>query len=293
MPVRFRCPHCHHETLVDDQYVGREGPCVMCGRPIVVSATTVKSWEGEVQRAGVGRRRYSVLAVLAGVTVVVSLGMVASFLLYSTTTGWTDRRRREECAERMVAILNALQRYHRRYGTFPPPVVFDKQGRPVHSWRGLLLDEFQLSRAAPPYRLDLPWDSADNMSTAAALPPIYVCPADSESLEHGWTNYLLVTGEGTCFPPGTSRAASLGDVAGDRVILIECRGTRIEWLEPKDVDIGVLPRGVNSVPGSISSHHRGGANVGRVDGTVEFFSESMPDRLIRERLQVEPLRRSE
>ncbi len=293
MPVRFRCPHCHHETLVDDEYVGREGPCVMCGRPITISAATAKPWDGDARRGGAGRRRYSVLSVLAGVTVVVAVGSVASLLLYSTATRWTEQRRQEECAERMTTILRALKHYHQQHGMFPPPVVFDKQGRPMHSWRALLLGEFKLSRAVPQYRLDLPWDSADNMSTAAALPPIYVCPADSESFEYGWTNYLLVTGEGTFFPPGTSRAASLGNVAGDRVILIECRGTRIEWLEPKDVDIGALPRGVNSVPGSISSHHRGGANVGRVDGTVEFFSESMPDRLIRERLQVEPVRRSE
>ncbi|RMF99747.1 MAG: hypothetical protein D6741_08005, partial [Planctomycetota bacterium] len=36
MPIPFRCPYCGHETLVEDQYAGRSGPCVRCGQTITV-----------------------------------------------------------------------------------------------------------------------------------------------------------------------------------------------------------------------------------------------------------------
>ena len=35
MPVPFTCPHCGHQTLVHDQYVGQSGPCG-CGRTVTV-----------------------------------------------------------------------------------------------------------------------------------------------------------------------------------------------------------------------------------------------------------------
>ena len=36
MPIPFACPHCNHETLVEDKYAGQAGNCVQCGQPINV-----------------------------------------------------------------------------------------------------------------------------------------------------------------------------------------------------------------------------------------------------------------
>ena len=36
MPVPFACPHCGEQTLVDEQFAGRSGPCIGCGKLIVV-----------------------------------------------------------------------------------------------------------------------------------------------------------------------------------------------------------------------------------------------------------------
>ena len=36
MPVPFTCPHCGHQTLVHDQYVGQSGPCGSCGQTVTV-----------------------------------------------------------------------------------------------------------------------------------------------------------------------------------------------------------------------------------------------------------------
>lgn len=34
MPLPFTCPHCNHETLVDDKFAGQSGVCVQCNKPI-------------------------------------------------------------------------------------------------------------------------------------------------------------------------------------------------------------------------------------------------------------------
>ena len=36
MPIPFICPHCQHETLVEDKYAGQTGSCIECGKPITV-----------------------------------------------------------------------------------------------------------------------------------------------------------------------------------------------------------------------------------------------------------------
>jgi transcription elongation factor Elf1 len=36
MPFEFTCPFCHHRTKVDDRFAGQAGPCVSCGREVVM-----------------------------------------------------------------------------------------------------------------------------------------------------------------------------------------------------------------------------------------------------------------
>jgi len=36
MPFLFTCPHCGVQTHVPEQYAGRSGPCIQCGKTITV-----------------------------------------------------------------------------------------------------------------------------------------------------------------------------------------------------------------------------------------------------------------
>ncbi|GAB6165040.1 hypothetical protein JCM19992_10400 [Thermostilla marina] len=57
MPIPFRCPYCGHETLVEDQYAGRSGPCVQCGQTITVpypQQTSPPMAGSSPQQAGMG-----------------------------------------------------------------------------------------------------------------------------------------------------------------------------------------------------------------------------------------------
>ncbi len=36
MQISFTCPHCGHQTSVDDYYAGQSGPCAQCGKMITI-----------------------------------------------------------------------------------------------------------------------------------------------------------------------------------------------------------------------------------------------------------------
>src|SRR5689334_12593064 len=43
------------------------------------------------------------------------------------------------CNSRLRFLAMACQNYEAKYGTFPPAYIADSQGRPMHSWRVLIL----------------------------------------------------------------------------------------------------------------------------------------------------------
>lgn len=34
MPIPFTCPHCGHQTLVDDKFAGQSGACAKCQQTV-------------------------------------------------------------------------------------------------------------------------------------------------------------------------------------------------------------------------------------------------------------------
>jgi hypothetical protein len=47
--------------------------------------------------------------------------------------------RRNVCIHRLKGIAIAMHNYHETYKSFPPAYVPDANGKPMHSWRVLLL----------------------------------------------------------------------------------------------------------------------------------------------------------
>jgi hypothetical protein len=66
-----------------------------------------------------------------------------------------EHPRRAQCGNHLKQIGLALQNYHDTYNSFPPAYIADANGKPMHSWRVLILpfmeqkplyDKFQASR---------------------------------------------------------------------------------------------------------------------------------------------------
>jgi hypothetical protein len=192
--------------------------------------------------------------------------------------------RASQCQANLRQIAAALHRYHEQHGNFPPPFSTDDQGRPLHSWRVLILPYLGSEAQTIYQQLDLstPWNSPQNQAVAATMPSVYRCPDDTP-LAPGDTSYCAVVGPGFVFQPGQPRRTDqIRDGLQNTLLVVEISNSQINWLEPKDINPTQLALGLNSVSrGGMNSQHEGGTvGVAFADGQCAQLSEvTSPEEL--------------
>ncbi len=96
----------------------------------------------------------------------------------------------------IAAALNAYRRLHRFY---PTPTVYDSSGKPLYSWRVLILPQLGFQSLYDRFQLDQAFDSPTNISLLSQMPPVYVSPANQNALGLYESNYALLVGQGPSF----------------------------------------------------------------------------------------------
>lgn len=148
----------------------------------------------------------------------------------------------------MSQIISAMLTYHDAYGTLPPAYIADANGKPMHSWRVLILPYMDETALYQRYRFWEPWNSAHNLSLAAQMPELYRCSNSSRSAETGKTSYFVCVGAHTAFPfeqtsrivdsPYVSRGRvgrPIVDGAANTILLLEDDSRDVCWLDPRDL----------------------------------------------------------
>lgn len=188
-----------------------------------------------------------------------------------------------KCRNNLKAIAFALHKYHEAYGSFPPATVRDSIGRPMHSWRILILPFFEDSRSYEHidvkaiknlyarYRFDEPWNSLSNQAIANAPMPVYACPGDNDTSRAGFTNYLAVVGPGTIWADPT-RIEQIRDGTSHTILVVESNVPSIPWTQPTDLAANEMSSQDNSAIDMLSSAHPGGTNIAFADASVQFLS---------------------
>jgi hypothetical protein len=172
-----------------------------------------------------------------------------------------------------------MHHYHERNGCFPPAFVADKDGKPMHSWRALLLP--YLEGEPVPYNYDQPWDSPGNRDFTDKAYKDYQCPSRTDG-KRSATSYMMVVG-----PHGISdglhsrKAADVTDDPAQTIMLVEVANSDVGWAEPKDLSFDQIDFAINSEKRKgIGSAHSSGALVAFCDGRVEFIENSTrPERV--------------
>ncbi|MCL2346811.1 MAG: DUF1559 domain-containing protein, partial [Planctomycetaceae bacterium] len=190
---------------------------------------------------------------------------------------------RVECVSNMQRITIAMLLYHADHGTLPPACTVDANGKPLQSWRVLLLPYLGEKEKAlfAQIRLDEPWDSEHNRQFHDKMPAIYQCPttAKKNGNKPGETNYTVIVGDKTPFDRSGSgkKLSDFGPESADMVLVTETRQA-VNWMNPaSDVTFEQAKTGINGTPENpcaIGSWHSGGCNVGLRSGAMDFISES-------------------
>lgn len=279
--IAFRCPQCGAETNVDDRYAGQTGPCRHCGAMITIPGTSQP-----FVAAPPPPRSSSSAPVLVIVLVCVVLGLlfcggILVALLLPAVQAAREAARRTQCNTNLRQIGLALQNYHDVHNTFPPAYIADANGKPMHSWRVLILPYMEQKPLYDRYNFDEPWDGPNNRQLADLVPPSYRCPADPAAPGSNSTNYAAITGPGTMFDGETATTIrSITDGTSNTIMVVETTAG-MNWMEPRDLDVDQMTLRPNASPAEISSHHPGGANVVFADGHTAFLRESILGQVLR------------
>jgi len=200
--------------------------------------------------------------VLGTIVFLLAVGTLAYFV--RAVGDAREAARRTQCSGRCCQILVALHNYHDTYGSFPPAYLADETGKPMHSWRTLLLPYLDGAQLYNEYRFDEPWDSTHNLSIAARLPyELFNCPSRASNTDRRMTNYVVIVGPDTAFPgSGVTKLADFADGPGNTILFAEIGPSDILWTEPRDLVIDQMSFMINDPKRpSISSVHPQGPAV--------------------------------
>jgi hypothetical protein len=174
----------------------------------------------------------------------------------------------------LTKLAGALQAYHRQHGHLPPPAVYAADGRPLLSWRVLLLPQLGEEELFKQFHLDEPWDGEHNRSLLENMPDVYES-GNPVRISH-CTFYQAVVGPGTLFEGRQGvLLESIRDGASQTVLLAEGREP-VPWTKPQELAFtpdGPLPYLGGSLPD--------GFYVLFADGQPRFLRRTVEERTLR------------
>ena len=111
------------------------------------------------RRVPLSRRSAFTLIELLVVLLVLAVAVV---LFFPPQRMAREAARRTQCKNNLKQIGLALHNYHDEYGAFPPAYTVDADGKPLHSWRTLLLPYLDQRPLYATIDLTKAWDDPAN-----------------------------------------------------------------------------------------------------------------------------------
>ena len=208
-----------------------------------------------------------VVAVCAVPVLLVCMGILVGLLLPAVQAS-REAARRMQCSNNLKQIVLALYNYESEYKRFPPAFTTDENGRPLHSWRTLILPYIEQNQVYQSIDLSKPWDDPINQAAAQTIIPTYCCPSSGErSVE---TVYQVIVDPASPFPGATPlRLGDVTDGTSNTVAIVETTSAEsVPWMSPADTSL-------TAFMAASKGHHSGGCNCAFCDGSVKFLSNSM------------------
>lgn len=221
--------------------------------------------------------KYLVLAILC-ITCLIAL-------LWPAVESAKEAGRRVWCSNNLKQIALALGSYEVAKGHYPPAYIADKNGKPMHSWRVLLLPYLDMDWLYKKYNFNEPWDGPNNKKLAVYQNAVYECPSDPISRRPGstQTNYLAVVGANTAWLGKRGRKLDeIGGTRSDTVMVVEVANSRIAWMEPRDLSLDAREAAdANESVLRPSSHHGPASDFFFIYEPLACANAAMLDRSVR------------
>jgi predicted nucleic acid-binding Zn ribbon protein len=203
---------------------------------------------------------------------VLGIAAVGIALMLPAVRRGREPARRSQCKNNLKQIALALHNYEADYHALPPACTVDGDGKPLHSWRTLILPYLDQRHLYEMIDLAKPWNDAANAEARKTTVSVYHCPSDAGPLNH--TGYLASVGPNACFRSTEPRLLSeISDGLAETLMVIEVPSERsVPWMSPDDADeLLVLNIGPDA-----KTAHTGGMHAALCDGSVRFLPFTIP-----------------
>ncbi|MDR0610675.1 MAG: DUF1559 domain-containing protein [Planctomycetaceae bacterium] len=177
------------------------------------------------------KRSFTIIELLVVIAIIGIL--IATLLPHISASREINRCR--TCIDRMKQIGIALRQYHDVYKVFPPTSTFDAEGKPLHSWRTLILPYLPDPEDKSKFEgihMDKSWDHELNETFHNSMPRCFQCPSHAPD-NTPITIYKMINGDKTA--AGVS-LSSMKRKPSEVVLLIEV-GQPVAWMSPNDFSI--------------------------------------------------------
>ena len=150
-------------------------------------------------------------------------------VLWATAAKYLNFIRLNQTHNDLRSIALALHQYHDIYDCFPPPIVYDDDGKPMHSWRSLIQPHFSTvgdsDRMFAMYRFDERWNSPHNLSAADA----------NYFANHDYAFLAIVGPEAAWQEDGSRRMRDFKDGTYNTILVVGIKDLEVGWHEPCDL----------------------------------------------------------
>ncbi len=199
---------------------------------------------------------------------VTTMGILVGLLLPAVQAA-REAARRTQSMNNLKQIDLAMLTCESATGRFPARANFDKQGKPLLSWRVLILPYLGQVALYNQFHLDEPWDSEHNRTLIPLIPHIYQNPSTPPN--PGMASYLAVCGKGLAFDGDKGRKIEdFRNGASNTIMAVEADPDRaVIWTKPDDWQYDA-----KQPMAGLGHAHPSGFSVAFADGSVRSFTKA-------------------
>jgi hypothetical protein len=201
----------------------------------------------------------------------------AGLVLLETVQKIRGSAARQVSVNHLRQIALAMHNYQDVYRRLPAHATYDKNGKPLLSWRVAILPFIEEKELYEQFHLGEPWDSEHNKKLLAKMPKLYASPPDEKAVKEHKTYFQGFVGKGAFFEgkQGLRIPADFPDGTSNTIMVIEA-SKAVPWTKPEDLVYDPdkpLPK--LGLPGTHVFH------AALCDGSVRSFTPKITQKTLR------------
>ena len=164
----------------------------------------------------------------------------------------------------------AMHNYASVHSSFPPAAVCDKKGKPMLSWRVLILPYIEQNALYEKFKLDEPWDSEHNKKLIAQMPPTYKLP-EVPAAKPNETYYRVFVGNDALFTYIKGpRFQDIADGTSNTIMIVTAKDS-VPWTKPDELEFDP-EKDMTKLLGFLIDRK---CSIGFADGSVRAFDKTL------------------